>query len=176
MIFPFNLQTYLIHPERFNVYYRDLDAFTRNYVERLEWIENNQRILIKLRGSCHVMTEGEAMKKLIMWISAVHCTLDHLYNYGPKCGFKILYSNELLEVSKVLQIEDGNTYAQLLLSNDAKVLAHISSLYVIPDSNVNDVDECLTDENTFRRINFQVIDGQVEVTVPFGTKVNINYI
>lgn len=112
-----------------------------------------------------------------MWLNdAGHCGLFHLDNYGSNCGFKILYSNELLDVSKVLQILDGDRYAQLLLSNGAKVLAHILALFVIPDSNVNDVDECLTDENLSCRINFQVIDGRVEVTVPFGTEVNINYV
>ena len=43
-------------------------------------------------------------------------------------------------------------------------------------SNVNDVDECLNNKSDCGRINVQVIDGQVEVIVPFGTVVNINYV
>lgn len=60
MDFPFNLQTYLKHPERFTVYYERQDSDNYDYVERLEWSENNKEVLIKLDGKIIVMTEGEA--------------------------------------------------------------------------------------------------------------------
>lgn len=178
MFFPFNLEVYLKHPERFAVQYRytnDELIFASKWIERLEWSEEYKEVMVLLSDKFFIMTKSVAEDKLWMFLkNAVKCTRDHFIKRGPNCGFKILYCDASLEVSSVLNI--GTTNVKVLLNDGKLAIDQFSNFLVIPYSNVNDVDECLNNKSDCGRINVQVIDGQVEVIVPFGTVVNINYV